>query len=261
MKEKISITIDTQLIKRADSMIDGVNVRNRSQALESLLRKALSERSVDCAVILAGGSLKELEFGETYKPLVSIEGAPVIVNTIRNLKAVGVTKILIAAGQLTDRIFSLVGDGSEYGVNITYIKDNEAGTAGAVRSASRHISGPFFVILGDIYFDFNLDKMIAFHRTSREPVTIAVSVTGLGDSNDSIKIIGNKITDFQYQIGDARTHHVNAGIYLFDMDILESIPKKGSIEKEVLPKLAKDGHLSGFVFSGSWKHLNKGRTK
>lgn len=256
MKEKISVTISTGLIKQADSLIDGITVRNRSQALESLLRKGLAERSVDCAVILAGGDLKELEFGDTYKPLVSIEGAPILVNAVRKMKEVGVTKIVIAAGKLTDKLFALVGDGSEYGVNIVYVKDKEAGTSGAVRAASRYIEGPFFVILADIFFDFDLEKMIKFHKTSREIATMAVSVTPLGKSKDSIEITGNRITEFKYNTESPKTHHVNAGIYLFEKDVLDSIPKKGSLEKHVLPQLAKEGNLSGFVFSGNWKHLD-----
>lgn len=255
MKEKISITIDAELIKQADAMIDGITVRNRSQALESLLRKALTEKAIDSAVILAGGKLKNLEFEGTYRPLVKIEGAPVIVNSIRKLKEAGVTKIVIAAGPITEKIFELVGDGSEYGVNITYVQDRELGTAGAVKAAEKHIRGSFFVLFADIYFDFDLNKMVGFHRANRGLATIAVSVTELGESLDFIKIVGNKITEFQYQVGKARTHHVNAGIYLFEKDALARVPKRGSLEKDLLPKLAKEGRLTAFVFSGNWKHL------
>jgi len=243
MKEKISITISKNMIKQADAIIDGVTIRNRSQAIESLIRKGLSEESIDCGVILAGGSLKELEFNGTYKPLFSIEGAPVIVNAIKSMKDVGVTKIVIAAGHLTDKLFELVGDGSEFGVNITYVKDDESGTAGAVKAASRFI-------------DFNLKKMADFHKNNKEVATIAVSVTPLADSKDALKITGNRITDFRYESGEVRTHHVNAGIYLFEKEILNKIPKKGSLEKEVLPNLAKEGSLAGFVFSGNWRHLD-----
>ena len=255
MKEKISITISAELIKQADAMIDGTTIRNRSQALEALLMKALAEKRVDCAVILAGGKMKNMEFEGTYKPLVRIEGAPILVNSVRKLKAAGVTKIIIAAGQLTEKIFELLGDGSEYGVNILYVRDKDAGTAGAVKAAARHIAGPFFVLLSDVYFDFDLGKMVKFHRTSKKPATMAVSVTGLGESLDSIKIVGNKITEFRYKVGKTRTHHVNAGIYLFDKEILPRIPKTGSLERELLPRLAREGELSGFVFSGNWKHL------
>ncbi len=255
MKEKISITIDSELIRKADSLIDSISVRNRSQALESLLRKALAERDIDCAVILAGGEMSRLSFGETFKPLAKIEGIPILVNTISRLKSAGITRIMIAAGPIKERVFELVGDGSEYGVKITYIKDNKTGTAGALRNAARYISGPFFVILGDVYFDFDLRKMIDFHRVNREIATMAVSVTELGDSNDSLKITGNKITEFSYQPRNSRTYHVNAGIYLFNEEILPMIAKGGSLEKESLPSLARQGHLSGFVFSGQWRHL------
>ncbi len=256
MKEKISVTISTELIKQADSLIDGVTIRNRSQALENLLMKGLAERSVDCAVILAGGNPKELEFGDTFKPLVSIEGAPLIVNAIRQMKSLGVTKLVIAAGKLTDKLFELVGDGSEYGVNIIYVKDKETGTAGAIKAASKYIEGTFFVILADVYFDFDLEKMVSFHKTSHELATIAVSVTKLGKSKDSIKITGNRISEFQYNQGSQKTHHVNAGVYLFERDVLDLMPAKGSLEKQVFPKLAREGNLSGFVFSGNWKHLD-----
>jgi NDP-sugar pyrophosphorylase family protein len=255
MKEKISITIDTGLIKKADSLIDGIGIRNRSQAIENLMRKGLSGEHIDSAVILAGGSEKELKFGSSFKPLVNMEGAPILVSTVRALKKAGVTRVIIAAGPLTERIFELVGDGSEFGVNIVYVRDSEAGTAGAVRAASRHISGTFFVILADVYFDFDLEKMVDFHRANRHLATIAVSATALKDSKDSIEISGNRITGFRYEVGSERTHHVNAGIYLFEKDVLDMFPRKGSIEKEVLPRLAREGALSGFVFSGSWKHL------
>jgi len=112
------------------------------------------------------------------------------------------------------------------------------------------------VVLADVFFDFDLRKMLKFHRASRTPATMAVSVTPLADSKDAIKITGNKITEFQYQEGKDRTHHVNAGIYLFDKDILSKLPRKGSLEKQVLPALAKEGSLSGFVFSGNWRHLD-----
>jgi len=255
MKEKISLTIDADLIKQADSLIDGITIRNRSQAIESLLRKALTEKAIDCAVILAGGKLKHLAFEGTYKPLVKIEGAPLLINAIRKLKSAGVTKIIIAAGPLFQKITELVGDGSEYGVNIIYIQDKELGTSGAVKTAAQHITGPFFVLFADIYFDFDLSKMIDFHRANGGPATMAVSVTELGESQDYIRIVGNKVTEFQYQTGRARTHHVNAGIYLFEKELLDNIPKRGSLEKEFLPKLAKEGKLTAFVFSGKWKHL------
>lgn len=255
MKEKISITIDKDLIGKVDSVIDGINVRNRSQALEHLIRKGIKEKSTDSAIILAGGNIKTLKFSGTYKPLVKVEGVPIILNTIKKLKEVGVKKILIASGPITDKIFELVGDGSEYGVEIIYIQDKNSGTAGVVKKASRYLNSSFFVISGDVYFDFDLKKMIDFHQMANTPATIAISVTTLKHSKDAVKIMGNKVIDFQYEPKAEKTHYSNAGVYLFEPKMIDMIPKKGSLEKDVLPKLTKTGKLTGFVFSGKWEHL------
>lgn len=256
MKEKISITIDSELIKKVDKVIDGVSVRNRSQALEHLIRKSFSQKDAETAVILAGGDKKKLKFEGTYKPLAKVEGIPLIINSIQKLKEAGVKKIIIAAGPITDKVFELVGDGSEYGVTIIYLKDDGTGTAGAIKSAEKHISGPFFVVFGDEYFDFDMRKMVEFHTMNGNPATMAIAVTALEKSKDSVKIMGNKIIKFEYKpkAGET-THYVNAGIYLFDRSVLDMIQSKGSLEKELFPSLTKKGKLTGFVFSGHWKHL------
>jgi NDP-sugar pyrophosphorylase family protein len=256
MKEKISISLDRKILERADEIIDGVNVRNRSQALEHLIRSALTSRSIDCAIILAGGSKENLKARDTYRPLVRVDGSPLIINAIRKLKAAGVGKILIAAGPITDRIFDMVGDGSEFGVAITYVQDKDAGTAGALRAAERFLDGgPFFVVLGDEYFDFDLNKMVDFHHSNSSMVTIAICVTELKRSDDYIRIVGNRITDFRYRTDEERTHHVNAGIYLMEPDALQHIPDRGSLEKTVLPELSRKGMLTAFIFSGKWVHV------
>ena len=256
MKEKISISLDRKLLGRADEIIDGANIRNRSQALEHLIRKALNQKNIEYAVILAGGEKEKLKLRDTYRPLIRVDGSPLIINTIKKLKDAGVTNIIIAAGPITDKVFDMVGDGSEFGVTITYVQDRETGTAGALKAAERHLDrGPFFVILGDEYFDFDLNRMIDFHHSNNSLATIAICVTELKHSDDYIKIVGNRITDFHYQTVPERTHHVNAGVYLMEPDILSYLPEKGSLENTVLPELSSKGTLTAFIFSGKWIHV------
>ncbi|MCD6402968.1 MAG: NTP transferase domain-containing protein [Candidatus Aenigmarchaeota archaeon] len=255
MKEKISITLDTSLLSKVDNLIDGINIRNRSQAIEYLLRKALGQREVNHAIILAGGDIKELKYGNTYKPLVKVNGKILILNTIQKLKEAGVKNVIIAAGPITDKIFEVVGDGSEYGLRVTYIKDEGLGTAGVIKKSERYLNTPFFVVFGDEYFDFDLSKMVEFHQSNKALVTMAISVTSLNHSKDAVKLIGNKVVEFKYPAKNEKTYHVNAGVYLMEPDVLSRIPNKGSLERTILPKLAKEGKLFGFVFSGEWKHI------
>ena len=77
----------------------------------------------------------------------------------------------------------------------------------------------------------------------------------LKESDDYIKMVGNKIVEFHYQTRPERTYHVNAGIYLMEPAIFQRIPEKGSLEKTVLPGLSRKGDLTAFIFSGKWMHV------
>ena len=255
MKEKISITLDEKLLERVDSLIDGVFIRNRSQAIEKLLWKALGEKPARKAVLLAGGPEKNLRYKGTYKPLYEINGKPLIVNTLERLRSAGVTEVIVAAGKIKDKIFELIGDGMNYGLRIIYVKDENLGTAGVVKKVKDYLDSTFFVVFGDEYFDFDLGEMLKFHRSIRSLATMAVSATNVEKSKDYLKILGNKVIEFVTPAKRERTFHVNAGIYLFEPEVLSYFPRKGSIERDVFPKLVKEGKLNAFIFSGKWIHL------
>jgi len=75
MKTKISVTIDKKLVKDIDSMVDNIIIRNRSQAIESLVRNALGENRN--AVILCGGKEKGLEVDDSqYSPTLKLNNFP-----------------------------------------------------------------------------------------------------------------------------------------------------------------------------------------
>lgn len=248
MKEKISVSLDKEMIRKVDAAIDGVGIRNRSQALEHLVRKALEKRKISRAVILAGGDMEKLRAWKTFKPLVRVDGKEVIRHCIESLKKYGISDVIISSS-ITKQISDVVGDDK-----ITYVKDRSLGTAGAVRQLEKYIDGDFFVILGDIYFDFDLEKMIAFHNSHDELVTLAVSTTKLHESKDRLELEGDKVIMFDY-IPRLRTYMVNAGIYIFRKGIMNYLPRRGSIEKDVFPKLAKEGKIVAYNFSGKWKHI------
>ena len=79
MKERLTITLDADLLKRLDATIDGTNVRNRSHAIERLLDGVLTSAPPKKAVILAGGGLVKNENGhEVPKPMLMINERPIL---------------------------------------------------------------------------------------------------------------------------------------------------------------------------------------
>ncbi|MBU5678849.1 MAG: hypothetical protein KQA36_03085 [Candidatus Aenigmarchaeota archaeon] len=250
MKKKISITIEDRFLKYIDSLIDNSKIKNRSQAIESIVKNFLEVEKK--AIILAGGSESVLRYKNTYKPLMKIEGKEIIKNTVEILSKYGVKEVMIAT-PIANKIIPLFNDMQQ--VNFIYIDDNCSGTAGAVKLCEKYINSDFFVVASDIYFDFDLNKMMMFHKSHGGLVTIATTTTRLNESKDQIEFEGNRVIKFDYGSRE-RTFSINAGIYAMSPKIFEIIPKKGSLEKDVFPKLTSEGKIYAYNFSGKWIHIS-----
>lgn len=254
MKKKISITLDEELLERADSLIDSIKIKNRSQAIEQLLRDSLSKSIVSTAIILVGGSKEKLRYGKTYRPLAKIDGEEVVKHTVKVLAGYGIRNIIFLGSFLLPEIQKVLGDGRDFGVSIKYIDDNGAGTAGAIRTAKKFVNSDFFVVFGDIYFDFDLEKMISFHNSHSGLVTLAVTSTKLSESRDRLELEGDRVIRFEY-VPREKSFIINASIFILRQEIFHLIPSKGSMETDVFPKLSHTGKIIAYNFSGEWKHI------
>ena len=85
MKSKISITLNEKTLKNIDSIVDNINIRNRSQAIESILSLNFGENKT--AVILCGGPEEDLKLNGEFRPTVDLKsGNKVIVNAVTSLR-------------------------------------------------------------------------------------------------------------------------------------------------------------------------------
>lgn len=249
MKKKLSITIDEEVLRIIDSLIDNKNIKNRSQAIEILIKKGIQEEKK--AIILAGGRLSSLRYKGIYKPFVKINGEEIIKHTIKTLMRYGVNEIIILTPIAKDFI-PILSDIQN--IKISYIDDKTSGTAGAIKICEKFINSDFFVVSGDVYFNFDLNKMFLFHKSSGAVATIAVTTTKLNESKDQIEIEGTKVIKFDYGARE-KTFYINAGVYVMSPEIFKILPKKGSLEKDVFPKIANEGKINAYNFSGKWIHI------
>lgn len=249
MREKVSISVDKNLVKKVDQTIDGVYIKNRSQAFEFLLRKVFVDEQVISAVLLIGGSKTKTLFRK-------IGNKTLIEHQIEKMKQIGVKNIFVPADETTrNKIFDLVGDGSDFGLRITFLKEKHPlGTAGATKLAQKHINSTFIVLCGDVFFDFDIKEMIRFHKEKGVIATIALTTVEKRISTDNIELKGDLVKSFVYA-SRSKSFLTNAGIYVFEPEIFELLPRKGSLEMDVFPKLAKDNKIVAFNFSGKWRHI------
>ncbi len=119
------------------------------------------------AMILAAGRGERMRPLTDYvpKPLLSVNGKPLIQYHLEKLKAIGVTDIVINYAWLGEKIAQYFGNGKNFGVRISYSPEVTGGleTAGGIRHAL-HLLGdePFIVVNGDVYsnVDYNCFKNI-----------------------------------------------------------------------------------------------------
>lgn len=206
------------------------------------------------AVILAGGfgtRLKRVIY-DRPKAMAPIAGIPFLEHQIRLLKEQGLKDIILCVSYMANKIKSYFGDGSKIGVNITYSEEEiPFGTAGAIKKAEKYLKGETFLVLnGDSYSQINLKEFLDFHKSRKSSATIALKEVDDPGPHGGALFKEDKVISFVEK--KEEKNFGNSGVYLFEPKILEYIEKEKNImlEKEILPQLAKEGALYGYVYEG-----------
>lgn len=262
MKERITITIDETMLNLIDSQVDGTIIKNRSHAIELNLSKALQRKEITQAVILAGGKYSlTVDRKEIPTIMLEINGKPIIEHNIIMLKKQGIKEFIIAIGYKKELVKEYLGDGSNLGVEIKYIEEDvPLGTSGALKEASKYISGTFIVCNADELKKIDIKEMFSFHRKQGTLATIALTTTMDPENYGVVILNGNKVYSFvEKPKNNIPTNLINAGLYIFEPEVINEAPTGyGRLEEDVFPKLANKEECSGYVFYGEWQDV---RTK
>jgi len=265
MKERITITLDSELIKQIDKRIDGNIIKNRSQQIELFLTKALGTYRPEKAVILVGGKVGGSK-SQTKIPrcMMEVQGRTVLEHLFDLLKKYGIRDVIMSVSYMKERIMDYYGDGSKFGVNITYIEEEgQLGTAGSLKLAKEHLKDSFIVTNGDELKSLNIPRMFRLHKRKDALATIALATATDPTEYGVVRVSGSRILDYieKPKADEAPSNLINAGFYILEPEIIEIIPDGYSmLEKDIFPKLAKQGRLRGFIFGGQWFDIgNLGR--
>ena len=209
-------------------------------------------KKIDGAVIMAGGKgsrLRSITNDEIPKPMVPVDGKPLLEYQVEALKEYGIKKIIMIVGHLGEKIMDHFKDGKDFGVDIDYIVEKEPlGTAGAFYYLKdKTDTKDFLLIFGDVFFDIDFDRMEDFHFKNAALTTLLAHPNGhpydsdLIQTDDNGKVIGfdskNNVRDYWYD------NMVNAGMYVINRELLELVgePVKIDFEKDILANQVKNG--------------------
>jgi len=262
MKERLTITLDKNLLSIIDSTIDGVKIRNRSHAIEQLLNSSIHRTNYKKVVIFAGGSQVMINGRNVNVPMVSIKGRPIIHYILNELKRNQVRDVIISIGRSAEDIPAYLGNGSAYGMRINYVREDvPRGTEGALALVESLVGNePFFAVNGDHIFEMDMEDMYRQHIANKASATVALTPAHSRSRFGVTRLEGNRITRFmQKHEQEEDAVLVNAGIYLFNPDIFNLIKTTGGkvmLEESLFPKLVEKGKLFGYVFSGPWYSID-----
>lgn len=176
-------------------------------------------------VIMAGGLGKRLHpLTENYpKPMLHVGDRPILETIVTSFADQGFRDIHLAVNFRSDIVESHFGDGSRFGVRISYIREpRPLGTAGALSLLDPKPDLPVIVMNGDLLTRMSCDALLEFHARSAADATMVVREAAFDLPFGVVTVEGSSIVQIAEK--PQRTYLVNAGIYVISPDLLRSIP-------------------------------------
>lgn len=207
------------------------------------------------AVIQAGGKgtrLRALTKDKIPKPLLKINGKPMLEWQIENLIRYGIKEVIIIIGHLGEKIQEYFGNGSGWGINITYIKEEKPlGSAGALYFLGDKKKDVVF-IFGDVMFDLNWERFMNFHEKKMGLVTLLVHPNSHPYDSDLVMMSNeNRVIGFDYKNNIRKDYYdncVNSGLYIMTAEVIDSFREEAysDLERDILPDLIAKGMVYGY---------------
>jgi NDP-mannose synthase len=212
------------------------------------------------AVVLAGGKGTRLApYTRIFpKPMMPIGDKAILEILLYQMHKAGIDEVILTVGYLAGLMRAFFQDGSHLGLHISYsYEDHPLGTAGPL-AGIEGLDDTFMVCNGDVLTTLDMRELIEFHIQNHGVATIAshrrqVRIDlGVILSGDDHTIIG-------YQEKPIIDYSVSMGIYIFEHEVLNYIPKGQYLDFPDLVKiLIADGkRVVAYPFDGYWQDLGR----
>ena len=203
-------------------------------------------------VIAAGGRGTRIASiaSDIPKPMILIDGVPVLEREIISLKKQGFTDIILTVSHMADYIIDYFGNGCKFGVHIDYFVEEEPlGNAGALFKLKDQIKDDFLFLIADAVFDVDFNRLLKFHKDNKGLVTIFTHPNS--HPYDSGLIIADNYGVVEQWLNkeDERRqwyrNRVNAGLHVINPKVLEQDidTKKVDLDRQLLKPLCGTGKM------------------
>jgi dTDP-glucose pyrophosphorylase len=193
------------------------------QEIEELIKP---KRKTNKVILMVGGLGTRLRplTNDTPKPMLKVGNKPILQTIVEKFAEYGYVNIVMCVNYKSHIIQDYFGDGSNFGVNIEYIlEEQRMGTAGALSLLSEKQTEPFFVMNGDLLTNVNFEHLHDFHISNNSIGTMCVREYDFQVPYGVVNIDGSHILSIE----EKPTHKffVSAGIYMLSPEALKLIPQ------------------------------------
>lgn len=209
-------------------------------------------------VILAGGMGTRLRAisGNRPKPLVEINGVPLLDYMLTHISKSSHTQVLVLAGYEGSQIEKFCGDGSKWGLTLrTIIEPKPVGTAGAVLGAIDLIEDNFLLLYGDTLVNFDIDRMINFHDKFKPSATLFLHPNDHPHDSDLVELdeaqVIRKFHSYPHPSDTSYPNLVNAGAYIIEKSsilVVNNLQPNPDFGRDLFPKMLEENlRLMGYI--------------
>lgn len=246
-----------ELMRRTGrSPVPLLDVSSRVVGLESLSSILKSGGLSDhIAIVMAGGlgtRLRPLTLNQP-KPMLPLQGKPLLQIILENFKAYGFQRVYIAVYFQREMIEEHFGDGQGLGLQIEYLREEQPlGTVGALALLPERPARPFVVMNGDLLTHVNMESLMDYHVRSGGKLTMCVRNCEVQIPFGVVRMEGSQVVALE----EKPVHEclVNAGIYILDPEVLDLIryPEPLDMTDLISKALVQWGSVNGFPIHEYW---------
>lgn len=212
------------------------------------------------AVIMAGGRGKRLSpLTDTIpKPMLRLGDKPIIEHNIDRLISFGIKKIYISVKYLSEQIVNYLGDGSQKGISIEYVwEDEPLGTAGALALINNLSTEHILLMNSDLFTNVNFESLYLKLINENADMAVASTEYKVDIPYAVFETQEGRVTNFKEK--PSFIYHSNAGIYILKRSLIATIEKGKYCDiTDVMERLvAEGGKLVYDPIIGYWIDIGK----
>lgn len=257
-KDFSSVGTDTPVDRIKQARLKGIRllpvIDNAGKLVDTLDLTKVETILPLSAILMAGGKgerLRPLTL-TTPKPLLEIDGMPIIDYNVRNLSRAGITDVTVTTRYLASQIIDHFSK-PVFGIDVKcVVEENPLGTIGAASLISRNDEGDTLVMNSDLLTTLSLEEMFLLHKTEKADVTIAAIPYSVSVPYAILATDGREVRSLEEK--PTYSYYANAGIYIFSNRLLNSIlPGTPTDAPELIEKaISEGGKVVFFPIDGTW---------